>query len=78
MVLKINHLLTGFLFLFFLIGCAGGQSELFVSPNGNDTNSGTFDSPLKTLATAMGKIKKGGTVCLRGVSLLRSTPDINL
>jgi len=66
MALKINHLLTNFLFLFLLIGCAGGQSELFVSPKGNDTNSGTIDSPLKTLVTAMGKIKKGGTIWLRG------------
>ena len=66
MVLKINYLLTGYLFLFLFVGRAKGQQNVFVSPKGSDTNKGTIDFPLKTISTAMGKIKQGGTVWLRG------------
>jgi len=66
MALKINYLLTGYLFLFLFVGRAKGQQNVFVSPKGSDASKGTIDFPLRTLSTAMGKIKKGGTVWLRG------------
>ena len=66
MSLNINHLLTGYLFLFLFTGYAESQKNIYVSPDGLDTNTGTIDSPLKTLSTALGKTEKGGTVWLRG------------
>jgi len=65
-MLKVKYLLTGYLFLLFFIAQTLGQQKIFVSPEGNDSNEGTIDYPVRTLSTAMGKIKKGGTVWLRG------------
>jgi len=64
--MKINYLLTVSLFLFFEAGAVKSQQNVFVSPDGVDTNTGTLDSPLKTLSAAMDKVNKGGTVWLRG------------
>jgi len=36
--------------------CTGGREFDFVNPNGNDTNPGTKDKPLKTLAGAAQRV----------------------
>jgi len=65
-MLKVKHLLIGYLFLFFFVGQTQGQQKVFVSPDGKDTNEGTINHPFKTLSTAMNKVDKGGTIWLRG------------
>ena len=42
--------------------------EIYVSPNGNDTNAGTKDAPLATLAAALKKAegRKGGIIWMMG------------
>ena len=54
-------------FLFFLVPCllcvcispaAGGITELFVSPDGADTNPGTADRPFSTLARAQAAVRQ--------------------
>lgn len=37
-----------------------------MSPSGNDSNSGTASSPLKTLNAAVNKVSNGGTIVARG------------
>ena len=43
-------------------GLAG--AEIFVSPNGRDSSSGTKNAPLKTIGKAVAKAKPGDTVRL--------------
>ncbi len=42
------------------------EKTVFVAPNGNDSNSGTIDAPLATLAAAVKKVSGGGVIYLRG------------
>lgn len=42
------------------------SGALFVATNGNDSNTGTQNSPLATLGQAISKVASGGTVVLRG------------
>jgi hypothetical protein len=59
--------LTGFMFLIILSGCSNGIREVYVSPDGNDSNDGTIEHPLRTPDAAINKLKgHGGTVWLRG------------
>jgi len=41
-------------------------SDFFVSPDGNDNNDGTINSPFKTIEKAMGQAQPGDTIFLRG------------
>ncbi|MCA9329395.1 right-handed parallel beta-helix repeat-containing protein, partial [Candidatus Saccharibacteria bacterium] len=41
------------------------SNAVFASPNGNDSNAGTLQSPVKTLQTAVNKTSPGGTVVMR-------------
>ena len=76
-----NHILST-LVLFFtvlsLTSCSG-KTEIFVSPNGNDKNSGTKDKPVATLARAVEILKnnpkaENATVFLReGIYEIQST-----
>lgn len=45
---------------------ASARQELYVSPNGADTNSGTLDSPLKSLPAALKRLTTGGSIIVRG------------
>jgi len=50
----------------FLIVCLPAQSrDIFVSPNGNDSNTGTLEKPLATLAKATAVVAPGDTCFLR-------------
>jgi len=40
--------------------------EVYVSPNGNDANSGSISSPFKTLGKAASSVGTGGSVLFRG------------
>jgi parallel beta-helix repeat protein len=42
------------------------SGAVFVSPSGSDSNSGSSDSPLRSIASAVSKAPGGGTVVLRG------------
>ncbi|MGA9544158.1 MAG: DUF1565 domain-containing protein, partial [Candidatus Sulfotelmatobacter sp.] len=44
---------------------AGAHSDLYVSTNGNDSNPGTIDKPLRTIQHAADIAKPGDTVNLR-------------
>ena len=47
-------------------GAAGPQTtEYYVSPNGNDNNSGTLNNPWQTLEYALGKLSPGDILNLR-------------
>jgi hypothetical protein len=56
--------------------------NIYVSPNGNDLNSGEFSAPLKTLEAARNKIRSftdrslGATVFLRGGTYYLSAPFV--
>jgi parallel beta-helix repeat protein len=59
------------------------SGALFVSPNGNDSNSGSEEAPMLTIHQALNRVLPGGTVVLRaGVyregSLLLLTPSVTL
>lgn len=50
------------------------SGDLWVSPNGNDSSSGSKDSPLKSLATAIPKLTPGKTIWMTaGTHLFTST-----
>ncbi len=42
------------------------QAQIFVAPDGLDTNPGSFDFPLKNIPTAVSKAQAGDTIYLRG------------
>lgn len=53
---------------------AAASSEIYVSPNGSDSNSGTRNAPLKTLAAALKLAQPGTAIMLReGKYTLSST-----
>jgi pectate disaccharide-lyase len=56
------------LLMLIIIGSMFAQTTVYVDPlNGNDSNAGTIDLPLKTLAVAIPKVTNaGGYVYLRG------------
>jgi parallel beta-helix repeat protein len=47
---------------------ASSGPSYYVAPNGNDQNTGTLDKPLKSIQSAVGKIRDGGggNIILRG------------
>lgn len=53
-----KRLLPCLVTLFLLIAISGNAVEIYVAPNGSDTNSGTKDQPLATLATALKKARE--------------------
>ena len=57
-----------FLIIFglFISGISFSQTTLYVANNGSDSNSGTIDSPLKNIQTAINKMAAGDIVYLRG------------
>ncbi len=42
------------------------EAQIYVSPNGNDSNPGTIDKPFKTIAAAISAAKEAETIYLRG------------
>lgn len=42
------------------------KAQIYVSPNGSDSNTGTIDNPLKTLSAAISAAKTVSTIYLRG------------
>ncbi|NWF89340.1 MAG: right-handed parallel beta-helix repeat-containing protein [Ignavibacteriaceae bacterium] len=53
-----------FLFIFLVYNFT--SAGIYVSPNGDDTNSGSFDFPLKSIALAITKVQPGDTIYLKG------------
>jgi hypothetical protein len=49
---KNNYRLIGVFFLLVIFGKSVAQNSVFVSPNGDDFNSGTFNDPIKTIKKA--------------------------
>lgn len=58
-------LLISLLFVLSFVGCNTAK-EVYVSPDGSDSNDGSVSKPLKTIEAAINKISSGGTVWLRG------------
>lgn len=52
-------------FLFFLI-CQIIHAQIYVSPDGNDSNPGTIDKPFKSISVALNKAYEDSTIYLRG------------
>jgi parallel beta-helix repeat protein len=44
----------------------GGSRSLFVSPGGNDSNSGSENSPFRTIRHAVSELRAGDTLYMRG------------
>ena len=42
------------------------SAQIFVASDGNDTNSGTIDYPLKSISSAVSKAQAGDTIYVRG------------
>ena len=53
------------------------HAQIYVSPNGSDSNSGSIDKPLKTIVAAVSNLKSPSTIYLRG-GVYFSTAKINL
>jgi hypothetical protein len=68
--LKFMHSLVIAGFLFFNLSGAGfankADSDLYVSTNGDDSNPGTIERPLRTIQHAADTAKPGATVYVRG------------
>ncbi|MFD3837776.1 right-handed parallel beta-helix repeat-containing protein [Streptomyces sp. NPDC058642] len=61
--------LTGLLAGFLTLGSAGGAhaaTDLYVAPNGSDSNAGTLTAPLKTIQRAVDLAQAGTTIQVRG------------
>jgi hypothetical protein len=57
------------LFKFLLVICLSSisiKAQIYVSPNGDDTNPGTLDFPLRNISSAISKALAGDTIYLRG------------
>lgn len=54
------------LIFFLIIFISTTWSQIFVSPVGDDNNPGTLDLPLKSISTAVSRIKLGDTIYVRG------------
>jgi hypothetical protein len=52
--------------LVLLCGARAGAAEFFVSPNGNDADTGTIDKPFATVQRAQTAVAPGDTVNIRG------------
>jgi hypothetical protein len=67
-----THLLLGILIflIFVLISIPSQATKYYISPSGNDNNTGTFSFPLFTLNKAWTKVIAGDTVYMRGGTYL--------
>ncbi|NPA35424.1 MAG: T9SS type A sorting domain-containing protein [Chlorobi bacterium] len=54
------------IFVFFNAGLIFSQSEVYVSPTGDDDNPGTIDQPFKTIQQGVKSVESDGTVYVRG------------
>ena len=54
------------LILFVFLSISGWANKIYLSPSGNDGNSGTIGSPKKTLVAAWAIVSAGDTIYLRG------------
>ena len=59
-------MLRTFSFVLFLSAASFAQTDIYVSPTGNDTNPGTITEPLQSISTAMSKATAGTTIYLLG------------
>jgi pectate disaccharide-lyase len=60
--------------------CPAYCSTYFVDPNGNDSNTGDFNHPFKTIPKAVTMVAPGDTIYLRGGTHVYTTTitiDIN-
>ncbi|HEX2970501.1 MAG TPA: right-handed parallel beta-helix repeat-containing protein [Bacteroidales bacterium] len=55
-----------FLFLFMFISTLAYSTSYYISPSGNDNNTGTIDSPFFTLNKAWSVVKAGDVIYARG------------
>jgi hypothetical protein len=55
-----------FAVIYFSFSLESSAQNIFISVDGNDTNSGTIDQPLKTITAAVNKIQTGDTIFIRG------------
>ncbi len=66
--------------------CPAYCTDYYVAPDGNDSNSGTIESPFKTINHAVGEVNAGDTIYLRGgqhdyidkITISKSGQDGNL
>ncbi|MFI1035504.1 right-handed parallel beta-helix repeat-containing protein [Streptomyces sp. NPDC020951] len=65
-------LLAGFLTLF-SAGGAHAATDLYVAPNGSDSNPGTLTAPLRTIQRAVDLAQAGTTIQIRGGTYAPST-----
>jgi hypothetical protein len=64
----INKIISFSATLFFLVAINVMGQNIFIAPNGNDINPGTFSQPMFSLASAITKAKVGDTIFVRGGS----------
>jgi hypothetical protein len=61
-----------------ILACISIQAkQIFVSPDGNDTNYGTFENPFWSLQKAQSIVSAGDTVYIRGGSYIITEGDIS-
>lgn len=77
MILR-NRIQIYILLLMLLLQVKLFAQNIFVSNTGNDSNSGTIESPLVSISSAINKIKSGDTIFIRaGIYNLNSTINIS-
>ena len=77
MILR-NRIQIYILLLMLLLQVKLFAQNIFVSNTGNDSNSGTIESPLVSISSAINKIKSGDTIFIRAeIYNLKSTINIS-
>jgi len=65
-IIFLRSLLLTFLLLMYSLTSVRGQEGIFVSTEGDDSNPGTFELPLRTIQTGVDLLFAGDTLFLRG------------
>lgn len=74
-----NKILSFFAFTLFLYSNDIHSKEIFISPNGNDNNVGSIESPLQTLGSAANMAKPGDQLLfLQGTYNITNTQKIKI
>jgi hypothetical protein len=58
--------LTDLILFIFIIVTTSAFSQIYVAPDGSDTNPGTIEQPLESIQQAQSLVSKGDTVYIRG------------
>ncbi len=73
--LKIKYM-NKLIYFLLSLSVSSFAGNVFVAPNGSDSNAGTFEMPLATIGAAQNRVQGGDTVFLRGGTYLMTESQI--